>query len=202
MLVGVNQNHSHGGRGMIVASSQRVDKGEILVNLANRLTDKIDQAVRDGTALYDFERNVLQDVLGIGRAAVNLFLENQGDGDLGETVSTAEGRLLYRSDEPQERELRSIFGEHAFTSFVYSQGAHRKIELRPIDARLNLPEGKASQLLEEFSQLFCVEKAFGVGSRQFATVFGQKLSVDVLEEINRDMGRQAETFLDALPKPS
>ena len=49
-------------------------------------------------------------------------------------------------------------------SFVYSQGAHRKIELRPIDARLNLPAGKASPLLEEFSQLFCVEKAFGVGS--------------------------------------
>ena len=83
-----------------------MNKGEILVNLANHLTGKIDQAVRNGTALYDFERNVLQDVLSIGRAAVNLFLENQGDGDLGETVSTAEGRLLYRSDEPHERELR------------------------------------------------------------------------------------------------
>jgi hypothetical protein len=186
---------------MIVASSLRVGKGEILVNLANRLTDKIDQAVRDGTALYDFERSVLQDVLRIGHAAVNLFLENQGDGDLGETVNTAEGRSLYRSDEPQERELRTIFGEHAFTSFVYSQGAHRKIELRPIDARLNLPDGKASPLLEEFSQLFCVEKAFGVGSRQFATVFGQELSVDVLEHINRSMGEQAECFMETLPKP-
>lgn len=186
---------------MIVASSQRVDKGEILVNLANRLTDKIDEAVRDGTALYEFERSVLQEVLGIGHAAVNLFLENQGDGDLGETVSTTEGRLLYRSDEPQGRELRTIFGEHAFTSFVYSQGTHRKIELRPIDARLNLPEGKASPLLEEFSQLFCVEKAFGVGSRQFATVFGQELPVDVLEHINRSMGEQAECFMETLPKP-
>src|SRR5271156_876391 len=120
MLVGVNQNHSHGGRGMIVASSQRIDKGEILVNLANRLTDKIDQAVRDGTNLYDLERSVLQEVLGIGHAAVNLFLENQGDGDLGETVNTVEGRLLFRSDELQPRELRTIFGEHIFTSFVYS----------------------------------------------------------------------------------
>jgi hypothetical protein len=186
---------------MIVASSHRIDKGEILMNLADRLTDKIDQAVRVGTALYDFERSMLQDVLSIGHAAVNLFLENQGDGDLGETVSTAEGRLLCRSDEPQQRELRTIFGEHAFTSFVYSQGAHRKIELRPIDARLNLPEGKASPLLEEFSQLFCVEKAFGVGSRQFATVFGQELSVDVLEDINRRMGQQAERFMETLPRP-
>ena len=134
---------------MIVASSGKVGKGEILVNLANRLSDRIERAVREGTSLYDFERSVLQEILGIGHAAVNLFLENQGDGDLGATVTTADGTLLHRSDEPQTRELRTIFGEHSFESFVYSQGAHRKIELRPIDARLNLPVGKASPLLEE-----------------------------------------------------
>ncbi len=186
---------------MIVASSNTAGKGEILLNLAARLNDRIDQAVREGTSLYDFERSVLQDILGIGQAAVNLFLENQGDGDLGETVLTAEGTLLVRSAEPQERELRTIFGEHAFTSFVYSQGAHRKIQLRPLDARLNLPEGKASPLLEEFSQLFCVEKAFGVGARQFEVVFGQQLSVDVLEDINRRLGEQAERYLETLPQP-
>lgn len=186
---------------MIIASSGKVDKGEVLVKLANRLAERIDQAVREGTPLYDLERSVLKDVLGIGHAAVDLFLENQGDGDLGATVTTAEGTLLHRSDEPQTRELRTIFGEHAFTSFVYSRGAHRKIELRPIDARLNLPAGKASSLLEEFSQLFCVEKAFGVGAHQFEVVFGQELSVDVLEDINRRMGNQAERFLETLPKP-
>ena len=186
---------------MIVASSGNVGKGEILVKLANRLTERIDQAVRDGTSMYDFERSVLQEILGIGHAAVNLFLENQGDGDLGAIVTTANGTLLHRSDEPQTRALRTIFGAHAFESFVYSQGAHRKIELRPIDARLNLPVGKASPLLEEFSQLFCVEKAFGVGARQFAVVFGQELSVDGLEDINRRMGGEAEHFLAALPKP-
>ena len=49
--------------------------------------------------------------------------------------------------------------------------------------------------------MFCVEKAFGVGARQFKTVFDQKLSVDVLEDINRAMGEQADRFLDRLPKP-
>src|SRR5271156_3438603 len=109
LLVGVNQNHSHGGRGMIVASSSNVGKGEILVNLANKLTDRIDQAVREGTSLYDFERSVLKEVLGIGHAAVNLFLENQGGAALGAPVPGAAGRLLQRSDEPQTRELRTIF---------------------------------------------------------------------------------------------
>ena len=56
-------------------------------------------------------------------------------------------------------------------------------------------------MLEEFSQLFCVEKAFGVGARQFEVVFGQQLSVNVLEDINRRMGEQAEYFLKTLPRP-
>ena len=186
---------------MIVASSSTAGKSEILVNLAHRLADSIDHAVRKGMSLYDLERSVLKDVLGIGHAAVDLFLKNQGDGDVGATAITAEGSLLHRSDETRTRELRTIFGEHAFQSFVYSRGVHRKIELRPIDARLNLPAGKASPLLEEFSQLFCVEKAFGVGARQFEVVFGQNLSVDVLEDINRRMGGQAERFLETVPKP-
>lgn len=97
--------------------------------------------------------------------------------------------------------MRTIFGEHTFRAYVYSRGANRKIELRPVDARLNLPDGKASYLLQEFSQLFCVEKAFGVGAKQFEAVFGQRLSVDTLESINRTMGEQAGQYLEEMPRP-
>ncbi len=186
---------------MMVASSPQVGKAVSLGKLAEDLADFVRQAVREGASLDRLERGALQRVLEMGRAAVDMFLEAQGDGDLGDRVTTAEDTVLYRSDTVVTRPVRTIFGEHSFQAYVYAQGSKRKIELRPLDARLNLPEGKASYMLQEFSQLFCVEKAFGVGTRQFETVFGQKLSVDVLEEINRDMGRQAEQFLDVLPKP-
>jgi hypothetical protein len=186
---------------MIVASILQVGKADSLVKLAEDLTGFVRQAVKEGASLDHLERGALQRVLEIGHAAVDMFLEAQGDGDLGDNVITAEDTTLYRSDTIVTRPVRTIFGEHSFQAYVYAQGSKRKIELRPIDARLNLPEGKASYLLQEFSQLFCVEKAFGVGARQFETVFGQKLSVDVLEDINRDVGRQAEQFLDVLPKP-
>jgi hypothetical protein len=186
---------------MIVASSLDLGKADALVKLAENLTGFVRQAVHEGASLDHLERGVLQRVLEIGHAAVNLFLAGQGNGDLGESVCTAEGTVLYRNALPVTRPLRTIFGEHAFEAYVYAQGNKRRIELRPMDARLQLPEGKASYLLQEFSQLFCVEKAFGVGARQFEMVFGQKLSVAVLEDINRDMGQQAERFLDGLPKP-
>ena len=186
---------------MIFASSVGVDKSEALTRLAAGLTGFVLQAAQDGASFDHLERGVFGRLLEIGNAAANLFLKAQGDGDLGPSVEADDGTVLYRSDTVQQRPLRTIFGEQTFQAYVYSQGSKRRIDLRPIDARINLPEGKASYLLQEFSQLFCVEKAFAVGARQFETVFRQKLSVDVLEDINRAMGEQADRFLDHLPTP-
>jgi hypothetical protein len=187
---------------MILSSSSDPDKADRIATMADDLTGLVRQAVRSGSSLDTLERDLFQRVLAIGKAAIDLFLKAQGNGDLGSSVRTAEDLHLYRSDATQPRALRTIFGEHTFAAFVYSRGPKQKIELRPIDARLNLADGKASYLFQEFSQLFCVEKAFGVGARQFATVFGPTISVAVLEDINRVMGTQADRFLnEQLPKP-
>jgi hypothetical protein len=200
MLLAFN-NHSHGGRGMILASAPTLGKSNRLVTLAQELGQFVAKAVEGAASFDHLERGIWAQVLQMGRAAVDLFLDAQGTGDLDETVSIAGGPTLYRSPSVQVRELRSIFGEHSFQSYVYAQGPHEKIELRPIDARLQLPKGKASYLLQEFSQLFCIDKAFGVGAEQFALVFQQQLAVDTLERINRTMGTQAEEFLEQLPMP-
>lgn len=186
---------------MMLASPARQGKTDSLVYLAQDLARFVHQAVRDGTSLDDLERGTFQRLLAMGHTAVDLFLQAQGDGDLGPSLTTHDGTVLQRSAAPQPRALRTIFGEHSLRAYVYSRGPKRSIELRPIDARLHLPAAKASYLLQEFSQLFCVEKAFAVGARQFEAVFGQTLSVAVLEDINRDMGEQADRYLDSLPKP-
>jgi hypothetical protein len=186
---------------MILASSVALGKSDILVHLAHDLAGFVLKAAQDGSSFYSLERGVLDRVLAMGFSAVNLFLSVQGNGDLGPSIETAQDTTLYRSDTVENRPLRTIYGEHTFQQYVYSQGSNRKIELKPIDARINLPESKASYLLQEFTQLFCVEKAFAVASRQFDTVFGQKVAVDVLENANRDMGAHADRFLDALPTP-
>lgn len=186
---------------MIVASSLDVGKSDILENLADDLTGLVRQSIENGASLDELERGVFRKVLAMGHAAVDMFLRGQGNGDCGEYVRPEEGVVLYRSETVMPRPVRTIFGEHSFEAFVYSRGPKKKIELRPIDARLNLPDGKASYLFEEFSQMFCIEKAFGVGARQLETVFQQKLSVDVLEDINRDMGEQADRFFESLTKP-
>jgi len=186
---------------MMVASSVDLGKSDVLTMLADNLSGYVRQAVREARSLDDVERGVFAQVLHMGQAAVELFLQAQGDGDLGKRLMTEDGTSLERSATLVARPLRTIFGEHTLHSYVYSRGSKQKIDLRPIDARINLPQGKASYLLQEFSQMFCVEKAFRVGGRQFESVFRQRLSVDVLEESNRAMGAQADRFLDSLPPP-
>ena len=186
---------------MKVAHSLPANKTEKLVDLAIELQEFVDQAAADGESLYETEKGVLAKVLKMGHLAIDRLLERQGDGDLGTTVQTADGVELQRSESPVERPLRTVFGEHAFHAYVYSPGPKQKIVLRPIDARLNLPAGRYSYLLEEFTQYFCVEQAFGQAADAFQTVLGQKLSVDTLERTNQRVGEQARDYLDALPKP-
>lgn len=187
---------------MKIAHSLPADKTEKLVDMAIELQEFVDQAAADGESLYETERGVLAKVLEMGRLAIDGFLQLQGDGDLGPTVQTADGVELQRSGAPVERPLRTVFGEHTFHAYVYAPARKQKIALRPIDARLNLPAGKCSYLLEEFTQYFCVEQAFGQAADAFQTVLGQKLSVDTLERTNQRVGEQARDYLEALPTPA
>jgi hypothetical protein len=170
-----------------------------------RLTDELESfsrsAAAEGVRQYDVERHLLKQVLAIGKAAMDLYLGLQGDGDCGPTLLTAAGQELQRSAAALPRPLRTIFGEHALQAFVYGAGPHAKIELRPLDAQIELPAGKFSYLFEEFSQYFCVEQAFGAAAQRVGAVFGQRVAVDSLERISRRLGAQADAFLQELPTP-
>ena len=186
---------------MKISHSISANKTEKLIDLTMELQEFVDQAAADGKSLYETEKGILAKVLKMGRLAIDRLLQCQGDGDLGPTVQTADGVELERSESPVKRPLRTVFGEHEFHAYVYRPGAKQKIALRPIDARLHLSGRKYSYLLEEFTQYFCVEQAFGQAADAFQAVLGQKLSVDTLERTNGRVGEQAQEYLDALPKP-
>jgi hypothetical protein len=186
---------------MSVASSALPFKVKSPVELAQQLEDLVKQATQEGLPLHTVERRIFESVLEIGHAATEMFLRGQGDGNLGTTCVTESGETLVRSDEPVERPLRTVFGHHTIEAFVYLPGPHEKISLRPIDARLQLSDRHASYLFEEFSQFFCVEQAFPQAVAAIKTVLRQEVSVDTLERINRQLGGQADEFLDQLPLP-
>ncbi len=182
-------------------------KDSVPGNTINEIRDQleqlfqvVDKAAQDAVQLYEVERRVLDEVLQIGHSLVEVFIDLQGKGDLGESVTHGD-QTLYRSSSPHARSLRTVFGEHEFEQFVYSLGANRKIELKPLDARMGLSGHVHSYLMEEFSQMFCVESAFALSAKNLTQVFGGTFSVNTLELTSQRMGPQAEQFLDNIPKP-
>jgi hypothetical protein len=154
MIEGLKRGSSimtvHGGQSMSVNITENAGKTESLQadlqptalgQLSADLDGFVRQAAHEGRSLADVERSVLDRVLAMGFTAINTFVELQGDGELGETVTTEDGSTLVRSDERVSRRLRTIFGCHTFYQFAYARGVKRKIELRPLDARMSLPAG-------------------------------------------------------------
>jgi hypothetical protein len=171
-----------------------------LVHSGSSLRDLVVNSANDGNSFDSVERVVFEALRKIGFGAMELLVKLQGNGDLGTEIPTDEKTLLRNPTQSNTR-VRSIFGEHSFQEYTYSTGINKKIELRPISARLDLPEHQWSYLLQEFSQLFCVEQAFNQASRNLETVLGGSFSVDTLERTSQRMGVEADRFLDALPVP-
>ena len=179
-----------------LAQKSRFDKSVVKIQkLVDVLCQRVQQAARNGNHLYEFEKEVLARMLAISKAALDAFLQLQGDGDLGPSVTSDSGETLQRSKQAQLRRLRTIFGEHTFRQHVYSIGRKQKIAWRPINARLGLSNRVCSYLLEEFSQLFCIESEFGQAVAHLETVFGQRLSVNTLETISQALGGDAKAML-------
>ncbi|MEZ6097182.1 MAG: hypothetical protein R3C03_23660 [Pirellulaceae bacterium] len=137
----------------------------------------------------------------MGFQAMELFVSLQGTGNVGDEVSNEAGKTLRRSETTRMSTVRSVFGTHQFPEFTYSAGMNCKIELASISARMSLPSNRWSYLLQEFSQIFCVDQAFGVASRNLEHIFGGKFSRDTLEGVNQKMGAAAGSFLAKDPTP-
>ena len=172
-----------------------------LKQLADRLLASVPEAVEQGESFDQVERRAWKTVIQLGDQTMQLFLSLQGGGDLGQRVVTDDGKTLPRSETKSTTPVRSIFGKHSFEQYTYSPGKNKTIELRPISVRIALPEHRWSFLLQEFSQMFCVDQAFKQSSTNLSTVLGGKFSIDTLEKINQQIGEQAGEYLDDLPNP-
>jgi len=146
------------------------------------------------------ERNVFANLLSLGLTLLKAFVAGAGTGDEGEQVSRGD-RTLQRSEEPRERWYRSVFGKLSIRRWVYARGAKKKIEHAPTDAKLGLPRGEYSYVLEDWLQRLCVKEPFAEGVDGLSSILGVKPSVQTAEEMNQRMGEYAEAFRIQQPAP-
>jgi len=161
--------------------------------LVEELIGDVRQAVQQHTPLHVLERQTWKRLLALGREILLLLFALLGRGDVGETVTLADGRQLRRLG-PRRREYQSPFGVFPLERYAYGTREGQELELVPLDERLALPAGKFSYLLQEWDQSETMEASFGQTSQIVERILGLTQHVDSLEQMNRRMADQVESY--------
>ena len=177
------------------------DKWAELHQLTEELAEYVEQAAKEGQAIHEVEQGLLSRVMAMGRRALGCFLEAQGTGDLGESVTLLDGQVIRRLETRHQRPYRSIFGDFDLERTVYGTRETQKIEWVPLDQRLALPESDYSYVLQEWSQALGVEQSFGKVHEFLQRMLKLNAPVDSLERMNRQMAQAVGAFRDSRPAP-
>jgi hypothetical protein len=145
-------------------------------------------------AVHEVEQGLFKRLLALGYQLQQWFFELLGDGDQGETVTTGEGRMLRRLPNLHRRAYQSIFGPFELERVVYGTREGQRIEHVPLDARLSLPAGRFSYLLQDWDQALAVESPYQQVEGVLQRMLGLKPSVASLEQMTRAMAEAVEGF--------
>jgi hypothetical protein len=184
---------------MIVTQEQAFLKAE---KQLQGLIALVRKAADEGWRIDQAERSVMEELLQVGHSLLAAFVAGHGNGDIGETTTTAEGETARRLDERHERRYVSIFGEMTIGRFVYGSREGQKIVAAPLDARLGLPAGDFSYVLEDWVQRFGVQNSFAEAGRSLAMLLGLHLHSRTLEHMNRTLADWTIGFREEQPAPA
>jgi hypothetical protein len=186
----------------MIAQPTSPDQTPALDPLVQELAAYVRQAALDATPAHDAERGIWTRILALGRQALELFFQLNGTGDLGQTITLPDAQTLQRLPDTHARAYRSVFGDFTLRRTVYGTRVGQKIELVPLDARLQLPGSDYSYLLQQWDQALGCESAFARVGVTLFDILGLKQSTDSLERMNRQMAEAIHSFRIARPVPS
>jgi len=182
-----------------------------------QLIESVLKSGQEGRRIDEVERAVLSELLQMGLLLLEGFVKSAGDGDVGATltvpaiqedslaspgnVAVSDVRTCHRLKQRHSRPYVSIFGKLVIRRRVYGTREGQKIEAAPLDARLGLPAGDFSYVLEDWQQRLCVKESFSEATGNLADLLGVAPSVRAAEVMNRKMADFAPSFRQDQPLP-
>jgi hypothetical protein len=168
----------------------------------SRLKVLVERAVDQGWRVDELERATFVELLDIGLSLLTAFVAAQGNGDQGPQLKHQE-QTLQRLPQEHRRRYVSIYGPLEISRCVYGTREGQEIERVPLDARLGLPAGELSYVLEDWLERMCVQNAFRESVNSLVELLGvrAKVSVDTAEEHSRQMDQHVESFRAMQPMP-
>jgi hypothetical protein len=186
------------GTTMIMDQEQALLKAQAQLD---QLIASVQSAVQESSRIDQVERDLIAQLFDLGLTLLNLFVAQHGDGDLGATAQTDEGRTLRRLAQTHDRRYVAIFGELTIPRVVYGTREGQKIELAPLDQTLGLPEGDFSYVVQDWVQRFCLKGSFAEAAESLRTLLRHRIGVHTLERMSQEMADSVDPFREAIEPP-
>jgi len=170
------------------------DKPVDLQRCLDELQTFVRSAAGAGTPVHEVERGLWRRLLQLGYQLQGQFFALVGDGDQGETVTLAEGQVVRRLPESHRRPYQSVFGHFELNRVVYGTRESQRIKVVPLDARLGLPAGKFSYLLQDWDQALVVDNPYQQVNQVLSRILGLDPSVASLEQMTRTLATAVDDF--------
>jgi hypothetical protein len=186
---------------MNIAEPLTLLKKELTEILVPQILERLRKALSSGEAVHEVELGLWEIALQVGHEALKTFLTCHGSGDMGETVTLSDGRVVARLPELHARRYVSIFGAFELQRTAYGSREGQSLEFVPLDNRLQLPRNVFSYALQDWDQSLAVEQPFGQVSQTIERMLKLKQSVDSLEGTNRQMAQDVGDFRELQGAP-
>jgi hypothetical protein len=186
------------GTAMIMNQEQALLKAQAQLD---QLIASVQSAVEESRRIDQVERDLIAQLLDLGLTLLNLFIAQHGNGDLGDTVQTDEGRTLRRLAQTHDRRYVAIFGELTIPRVVYGTREGQKIELAPLDRTLGLPQGDFSYVVQDWVQRFSLKGSFAEAAESLQTLLRHRIGVHTLERMSQEMADSVVPFREAIESP-
>jgi hypothetical protein len=155
----------------------------------------IDEAAGRNAPVHEVEQSAWQGMLETTREEIAAYIAMQDTEDYPAEIKV-EGKRLRRLKEKRRRKYLSAFGPIAYRRYVYATRETQRQEVIPLDAKLGMPKGDTSYLLEKWLGADCTGESYKEARESFLRIFGFSPSVHGLEGMVQGLSAFADTFLE------
>ncbi len=158
--------------------------------------EKLQQSAERGEAVHVVEEMSWNGLIEVGREMIAGYIKKQEEDIPRPEVIEHEGKKLHRLPERRVRSYVSAFGPTPFERDVYATRETQRQELVPLDAKLGMPEGDTSYLLQKWTGAQFVKESYKESRTTVQGILGFAPSVNCLEDIAMRASEHAEVYFD------
>jgi hypothetical protein len=174
-----------------------IDMEERLCKAAEQffaVLEKLEQAAERDEPIHEAEQSTWDGLREVGRQMIAGYIEKQGEKVARPEVIEHQGKKLRRLPQTRTRRYVSVFGPTPFERDVYATRETQRQEVIPLDAKLGMPEGDTSYLLQKWSGVACARQSYQEARETFLAILGFGQSVNGLEEMVERSARHADPY--------